>query len=231
MRAPKSHVRVALATTLLAGAALTGSAAAAGFAHADSSRAGDANIAPVGRADLHPEASPLFSVARRLPKVSADQVLRLAESQVGVRENGYGGGTKFHDWYMNSPRARETVARDGGKVTDYRNAAWCDMFVSWVGDKLGIRPAMGWDAYTVSHASWFKENKRWGTHPVRGAVVFFGWDGGKLLHNIDHVGFVIKDNGDGTIQTVEGNTGNGKVEIRTRPTADVVGYGYPVYTA
>ncbi|GAA0966797.1 hypothetical protein GCM10009555_009570 [Acrocarpospora macrocephala] len=221
MRAPNSHVRVTLATTLLAGLVLTGSTAAMGTAHADT-RAADA-------ADFHPDASPLLKIAQKLPRVSSEQVLRLAQSQVGVSENYYGGGTKFHQWYMNSPRAQQTVARDGGSVYAYRNAAWCDMFVSWVGDQLGIRPTMGWDAYTVSHADWFKQNKRWGTRPAPGAVVFFGWDGGKDLHNIDHVGFVIKDNGDGTIKTVEGNTGNGKVEIRTRPTAEVVGYGYPVY--
>jgi hypothetical protein len=37
--------------------------------------------------------------------------------------------------------------------------------------------------------------------------------------------------GDGTITTVEGNTGNGKVEQRIRPTSQVVGYGYPQYSA
>ena len=40
-----------------------------------------------------------------------------------------------------------------------------------------------------------------------------------------------KDNGDGTITTIEGNTGNGKVEERVRPTSQVAGYGYPEYAA
>ncbi|WP_246238593.1 CHAP domain-containing protein [Acrocarpospora corrugata] len=222
-------MRVALVTTLIAGAALTGSTAAAGIARAEAHPEGVTSAAGAP-ADFHPDASPLLKIAQRLPKVRADQVLKLAESQVGVSENHRGGGTPYHHWYMNTPRAKETLARDGGAtVREYGNAAWCDMFVSWVGDRLGIRPTMGWDAYTVSHADWFKSNKRWGTQPTPGAVVFFGWNGGKDLHNIDHVGFVIKDNGDGTIKTVEGNTGGGKVEIRTRPTAEVVGYGYPVY--
>ncbi|MFC4585915.1 CHAP domain-containing protein [Sphaerisporangium corydalis] len=164
-------------------------------------------------------------------QVSAQQLLTLAEGQVGISEDSAGGGTKFHSWYMSSPRARETVARDSGKITDYADAAWCDMFVSWVGTQLGLQDTVGTDAYTVAHAKWFASQGRWGTTPAPGAVVFFDWTGGKRIGDISHVGFVVKDNGDGTIQTVEGNTGNGRVEIRTRPTAQVAGYGYPSYAA
>ncbi|WP_440067000.1 CHAP domain-containing protein [Streptosporangium sp. OZ121] len=175
--------------------------------------------------------TPLQIVAERLPKVSAAKVLDIASKQIGIRENSRGGGTKFHSWYMSSPRAKETLARDGGNtVYDYANAPWCAMFVSWVGEMAGIRPTMGWDAYTVAHAKWFKDNGHWGTIPTPGAVVYFDWAGGKSIDGIDHVGFVKKDNGDGTITTIEGNTGNGDVEQRVRPVSQVVGYGYPVYS-
>ncbi|GII00317.1 hypothetical protein Pta02_23250 [Planobispora takensis] len=174
-------------------------------------------------------ASPLLTIAEGLPKVSARQLLAIAKEQIGVKENSSGGGTKFHSWYMSSPRVKETIARDGGNVRGYANAPWCDMFVSWVGEQAGIRPVVGWDAYTVTHAEWFKNNKRWGTKAEPGAVVFFDWDGGDSVYGIDHVGFVEHDNGDGTIITVEGNTGNGEVEQRIRPKSQVVGYGYPVY--
>nr|BFE77839.1 hypothetical protein GCM10020093_004400 [Planobispora longispora] len=123
----------------------------------------------------------------------------------------------------------ETIARDGGNVRAYANAPWCDMFVSWVGEQAGIRPTVGWDAYTVTHAEWFRNNGHWGAQAEPGAVVFFDWKGGDSLYGIDHVGFVKKDNGDGTITTIEGNTGNGNVEQRVRPKSQVVGYGYPVY--
>ncbi|MEV0619794.1 CHAP domain-containing protein [Nonomuraea sp. NPDC050404] len=161
--------------------------------------------------------------------VTARQVVDLAKAQVGTSENASGGGTKFQQWYADSPRATETVQRDGGSRQDYLNAAWCSMFVSWVGEESGARSQVGWDAYTVAHAKWFAANDRWGTEARPGAVVFFSWDGGKSLSDIQHVGFVVKDNGDGTISTVEGNTGNGKVEERVRPTSQVVGYGYPHY--
>ncbi|MEV4168309.1 CHAP domain-containing protein [Nonomuraea sp. NPDC049709] len=163
--------------------------------------------------------------------VTADQVLALARAQVGTSENSYGGGTKYQQWYAASKRAAETVARDGGNRAAYLNAAWCSMFVSWVGEQTGARPQVGWDAYTVAHAKWFAANHRFGTVAKPGAVVFFSWDGGKSLSDIQHVGFVVKDNQNGTISTIEGNTGNGRVEERIRPKSQVVGYGYPQYRA
>ncbi|NUS05512.1 MAG: CHAP domain-containing protein [Nonomuraea sp.] len=163
--------------------------------------------------------------------VTAAQVLALAKAQVGTSENSYGGGTKFQQWYAASQRAAETIARDGGTRAMYLNAPWCSIFVSWVGEQTGARPQVGWDAWTVAHAKWFAANGRWGTEARPGAVVFFSWKGSKSLDGIQHVGFVVKDNGDGTISTIEGNTGNGKVEERVRPTSQVVGYGYPSYAA
>jgi cell wall-associated NlpC family hydrolase len=170
--------------------------------------------------------------AAKTAKVSTQTVLQVAESQIGVKENAAGGGTPYHSWYMSSPRATETLARDGGgQPALYANAPWCAMFVSWVGEKAGARDSVGWDAYTVTYADWFKDNKRWGTVAKPGAVVFYDWNGAKDISAVDHVGLVKKDNGDGTITTIEGNTGNGKVEERVRPTSQVVGYGYPEYAA
>ncbi|MEU8171560.1 CHAP domain-containing protein [Microbispora hainanensis] len=209
-------VRAALAGGALASAVLV----AAPAAHADNPETGKGPAA----AQSMPE------VAARLPKITSTDVLKLARSQIGISENAKGGGTKFQSWYMSTPRARETLARDGGKLADYLNAPWCDMFVSWVGQQLGISPVMGSDAYTVKHAQWFADHGRWGHTPKPGAVVFFAWSGSKDIDDIDHVGFVVKDNGDGTIQTIEGNTGDGgAVEARTRPTWQVAGYGYPMY--
>jgi hypothetical protein len=158
---------------------------------------------------------------------TANDVLKLAVSQVGVTEDASGGGTKFQKWFVSSPWAKRGVARDGGSVDDYADANWCDMFVSWVGNQLGVR-GMGADAFTPTHARWFAQQGHWGETPKPGAVVFFSWNGGKSIDDIEHVGLVIKDNHDGTIQTVEGNTDN-SVRIRTRDTSSVVGYGYPEY--
>ncbi|TMR99843.1 CHAP domain-containing protein [Nonomuraea basaltis] len=207
---PMNISRIAVGAAVAAGAFLAGSPA---FAADDT---GDR--APVAAA-----------VAQKPRQITAAAVLKVAESQVGVSENAAGGGTPFHQWYMSSPRAKETVARDGGSIGSYANAPWCAMFVSWVGEKVGARPTVGWDAYTVSYAKWFEENGRWGTTAKPGAVVYFSWSGSKDLTDINHMGFVVKDNQDGTISTIEGNTGNGRVEERIRPTSQVVGYGYPQY--
>jgi hypothetical protein len=158
---------------------------------------------------------------------SAADALKLAVAQVGVTEDASGGGTKFQKWFVSSPWAERGVKRDGGSVSDYADANWCDMFVSWIGAQLGVK-GMGADAYTRTHAQWFKDQGHWGQTPTPGAVVFFSWSGGKSLDGIDHVGMVLKDNHDGTIQTVEGNTDNA-VKIRTRDVSSVVGYGYPQY--
>ncbi|MBN6052483.1 CHAP domain-containing protein, partial [Nonomuraea sp. RK-328] len=171
-----------------------------------------------------PKAAPVQNKAL----LTADALLKVAKSQLGVKENRAGGGTRFHRWYMSSSRAAQTVARDGGSVRSYRNAPWCAMFVSWVGEKAGMRETVGADAYTVTYARWFKRHKRWGKAAKRGAVVFFSWNGGRIP-SIDHVGLVKKDNGNGTITTIEGNTGDGRVQQRIRPKSTVVGYGYPEY--
>ena len=158
---------------------------------------------------------------------TATDALHLALAQVGVTEDASGGGTKFQKWFVSSPWAERGVQRDGGTIADYANANWCDMFVSWIGSQLGVQ-GMGADAFTRTHAQWFKDQGHWGHTPTPGAVVFFSWSDPSSIDAIDHVGLVVKDNHDGTIQTVEGNTDNA-VKVRTRDVSSVVGYGYPEY--
>ncbi|MEV4471299.1 CHAP domain-containing protein [Nonomuraea sp. NPDC049504] len=203
--------RLALGAAVTAGAVLAGAPAFAADHQDDRARTAEMATQNAGRA-------------------TADAMIKIAESQVGITENAAGGGTPFHQWYMSSQRALETVQRDGGNVQAYANAPWCAMFVSWVGEKAGVRPTAGWDAYTVTWAKWFQDNGRWGTTAKPGAVVYFSWDD-RTVNSIDHMGLVKKDNQNGTITTIEGNTGNGKVEERIRPKSQVVGYGYPQYRA
>ncbi|MEV4062314.1 CHAP domain-containing protein [Nonomuraea dietziae] len=241
-RAPKmTYAHAALGAAVLAGSLVPTQAAQADIAPAPQDKP---RVAAMADAPAPQDKSRVAAMAaktdgkqaavkqqQRVPAMpTASAVLAEAKKQIGVKENSSGGGTKFQQWYVNSQRARETVARDGGSPRAYANAAWCAMFVSWVGEMTGARPQVGWDAYTVAHAKWFKSNERWGTTPKPGAVVFFSWSGSKNISSINHVGFVEKDNGNGTITTVEGNTGNGAVEQRVRPKSQVVGYGYPQYS-
>jgi hypothetical protein len=193
-----------LACSVVAGAALCG------------------GVAVTAHADTTPRKSrSQKSQHAAAPVATAQDVIALARKQVGI-----GGGTKFQQWYMSTPHAQLTLKRDGGTLADYGTAAWCDMFVSWIGKHARVR-GMGEDAYTVEHAKWFQRVGRWGSTPKPGAVVFFSWSGGGI-DGIDHVGLVVKDNGNGTIQTIEGNTNNA-VMARERSTDSIVGYGYPEY--
>ncbi|MFV2179614.1 CHAP domain-containing protein [Actinomadura sp. LOL_016] len=161
--------------------------------------------------------------------VEASEVIDLAKEQVGIEEEGPGDMTKFHDWWISTPRAESAASGGGFSVDAYKGAAWCDMFVSWLGSQTGVK-GMGWDAYTVSHAKWFEDKGRWGDKAKPGAIVFFDWGAGSDgdIGDIDHVGIVEKDNGDGTVSTIEGNSNNA-VQERTRDKGQIVGYGYPEY--
>ncbi|HEU5029753.1 MAG TPA: CHAP domain-containing protein [Spirillospora sp.] len=253
----RKHGRtVAWRTTggVLVGAAVLGTAVATaqasvlpfgGPAPAKPAASADLAIARAPQKQAAPDRAPAKSAPRRAvrsaPKAAApkerskksrptaEAAIELARSQVGASPDG-NGDTKFGDWYEGTARAKETVARDGGSVQEYSDAEWCDMFISWVGDKLGFTDQIGSDAWTVAHAQWFQDNDRWGDAPKPGAIVFFSWSGGKSADDIQHVGMVIKDDGDGTIQTVEGNTGN-SVQVKERSTDSVVGYGYPDYAS
>ncbi|RSN71328.1 CHAP domain-containing protein [Actinomadura sp. WAC 06369] len=161
--------------------------------------------------------------------VEASEVIDLAKEQVGIEEEGPGKMTKFHEWWTSTPRAEAAASSGGFSVDAYNGAAWCDMFVSWLSAETGVK-GMGWDAYTVSHAKWFEDQGRWGQKAKPGAIVFFDWGAGSdgSIGDIDHVGIVEKDNGDGTVSTIEGNSNNA-VEERVRDKGQIVGYGYPEY--
>lgn len=157
---------------------------------------------------------------------TAQDVINLARTQVGTHEDA-SGNSKFNNWYIDSPLGEQNAHRIGANSASvYKGQSWCDMFVSWLGHNTGTK-GMGADAYTVSHAQWFKKTGHFGQTPKPGAVVFFAWNGGGIK-GIDHVGIVVKDNHDGTISTIEGNTGNA-VKQKVRDTSTVAGYGYPQY--
>lgn len=159
-------------------------------------------------------APPSFHV----PATPTDRVIARFESQLGVTESPAGSNrTPYTEWYgLTGP--------------------WCAMFVSWCfameGQPLAASTSKGF-AYTPSGAAWFKKQGRWTGEPARGHVVFFDFpsDG---VDRISHVGIVTAVHGDGSIETVEGNTDErggrtgGKV-MRRRRRVGIVGYGIPHY--
>lgn len=94
-------------------------------------------------------------------------------------------------------------------------------------------------AYTPTIASWFKDQKRGFTEDLRakrGDLAFFDFP--DSLNRIQHIGFVLRNIGNGWLETIEGNTSagdagsqdnGGGVFVRTRPFSYVVYYGRPAY--
>lgn len=148
---------------------------------------------------------------------TAKQLIDVAASQLGYKETPSGSNlTKYGKWY----------GMDG--------EPWCDMFVSWVANEVGMLDDIGKFAYCPYHVDYFKKRGRWvkpgGAKP--GDICFF--TGGGVA---SHVGIVEWVDGD-VIHTIEGNTSvtsndNGGAVMRRerRETGGfrIMGYGRPDY--
>ena len=167
---------------------------------------------------------------------SAARFLEVAMSQVGVVEG---------------PKDNET---DYGKFTGHDFQAWCGSFMMWCAKQSGVTiPNV---VYTPAGADAFKKagtfTEAAKADPKPGDLIFFHFAAeAKPTDEVQHVGVVLKNNGDGTITTVEGNTSpdskpagsaaNGgevasnirgyKVGNKKGKWATVVGFGRPAYTA
>jgi hypothetical protein len=166
-------------------------------------------------------------------KGSVDAIIEVAKKEIGTIEGPKDNETKY------------------GKWSGANFQAWCQSFVSWCAFTSGLDPKKyPKTASTVAASDFFKKNNRWADarndDPTPGDWIFFDFpDDG--VNRISHVGICIKNNGDGTIQVIEGNTsGTAKGDQRnggmcvekTRAYVKnkkgilnaVVGWGRPVYT-
>ena len=167
-------------------------------------------------------------------KGSLEAIIEVAKKEIGTIEGPKDNETKYGAW------------------TKVNFQPWCQSFVSWCAFTSGLDPKKyPKTASTVAAADWFKKNDRWADarndDPTPGDWIYFDFpDDG--VNRISHVGICIKNNGDGTIQVIEGNTsGTAKGDQRnggmcvekTRAYVKnnkkklmnaVVGWGRPVYT-
>ena len=148
---------------------------------------------------------------------------------------------------VEGPRTNETKY---GKFTKHDLQPWCGSFVMWCANQAKIKiPNVVW---TPGGAEAFKGIGAWSNaetaSPQPGDIVFFDFVKGGA--KIEHVGIVVKDNLDGTVTTVEGNTvpekktkgsqaNGGEVAERIRAykkdnkrklTATIVGFGRPKWS-
>jgi hypothetical protein len=165
-------------------------------------------------------------------KGSLEAIIEVAKKEIGTIEGPKDNETKY------------------GKWTGANFLPWCQSFVSWAAFSAGLGPKKyPKSASTLAASDWFKKNNRWADarndDPTPGDWIFFDFpDDG--VNRISHVGLCIKNNGDGTIQVIEGNTsGTSKGDQRnggmcvekTRAYVKnkkgilnaVVGWGRPVY--
>ena len=166
-------------------------------------------------------------------KGTVDAIIEVAKKEIGTIEGPKDNETKY------------------GKWTGVNFQPWCQSFVSWCAFTSGLdAKKYPKTASTVAAADWFKKNNRWADarndDPTPGDWIYFDFpDDG--VNRISHVGLCIKNNGDGTIQVIEGNTsGTAKGDQRnggmcvekTRAYVKnnkkklinaVVGWGRPVY--
>jgi hypothetical protein len=166
-------------------------------------------------------------------KGTAARIIEVAKAEVGTIEGPKDNETKY------------------GKWTGMNFQPWCQSFVSWCAFTSGLDvKKYPKSASTVAASDFFKKHDRWADarndDPTPGDWIYFDFpDDG--VNRISHVGICIKNNGNGTIQVIEGNTsGTAKGDQRnggmcvekTRAYVKdnklkllngIVGWGRPVY--
>ena len=109
--------------------------------------------------------------------------------------------------YVEGPKDNETKY---GAFTKANFVPSCGSFVMWCAKQVDLKiPNV---VSTTDGAQKFQGTGRWSNtetgKPAPGDLAFFDFaEGG---NPIDHVGIVVRDNGDGTVTTIEGNTSGDK---------------------
>ena len=121
-----------------------------------------------------------------------NQFLMTARAEIGTVEGPKDNETKY------------------GAFTKANYLPWCGSFVMWCAHQVGLKiPNV---VSTADGASKFQGTGTWsnaGTaKPKPGDLAFFDFQEGGAPE--DHIGIVVKDNLDGTVTTIEGNTSGDK---------------------
>ena len=105
---------------------------------------------------------------------------------------------------IEGPKNNETKY---GKFTKANFLPWCGSFVMWCANQVGLKIPNC--VSTLAGATAFQKAGKWQdaetATPQPGDIVFFDFPGDGVS-GISHVGIVVKDNGNGTVTCVEGNT-------------------------
>ena len=151
---------------------------------------------------------------------------------------------------IEGPKDNETKY---GAFTKANFQPWCGSFVNWCANEVSLKIPNC--VYTPAGASAFMKKKQWEdasdtAQPLPGDIAFFDFPGDNV-NRISHIGIVVKDNGDGTVTCIEGNTApdkkgdqrnGGQVclkvrafkkkngsKLRKSQAVSIVGFGKPVF--
>jgi len=122
-----------------------------------------------------------------------DELVAVALKEVGTIEGPKDNETKY------------------GAFTKANFLPWCGSFVMWCASQVTLKIPNC--VSTQAGAKAFLDKGQWQAAeeatPLPGDIVFFDFPGDGI-DRISHVGIVVKDNGNGTITCVEGNTSSDK---------------------
>ena len=193
----------------------------------------------------------LLLTAASSPRLTATEVDTMSSSTISNLVSSSGSSANAAD---NKALIESILSEEGNTISDYdgfSDGEWCADFVSEMLIRNGYDIERSSIAGHESDNTIFKSLERAGATihldqaaqangetpedytPQPGDVVLFDSRGGYPDGTTDHVGFVIEDNGDGTITTIEGNTygaaGGSCVAIHTdRDRSQIYGYATPV---
>jgi len=129
--------------------------------------------------------------------MAADKGTSALMVEIALKEEGY----------VEGPKDNETKY---GAFTKANFLPWCGSFCMWVANEAGVKIPN--TVSTMAGAAGFKKLGTWtdaaAAKPEPGDIVYFDFVAGGAP--IEHVGIVVKDNGDGTVTTMEGNTSGDK---------------------
>lgn len=160
---------------------------------------------------------------KRLSSMSASRIISVARNEIGTVEKP-----------INSNKVKYNTEYYGREVQGSAYP-WCCAFVWWVFKKANLSNLFYGGKKTASCITLYNYYKKAGqavTNYKAGDIVFFNFNGGTKAQ---HVGIVEKVNSNGTLTTIEGNTGTsnqangGAVMRRTRQLKHVIGGARPKY--
>lgn len=169
----------------------------------------------------------------RLTANQRNNVLRVAVSQLGYHEGNsakeiHGRNTSGSGNYIEYARLIVPYYNDN-------HYEWCACFVNWCLNQAHIDYAYG-EIGCWKWVEWLKSNKMFQNSaaykgkytPQPADMIFFNWS--NVNSGADHIGYVLYVT-DTTVYTIEGNSKNNNVAIRSYGIKDpcIIGYGTPPY--